>query len=128
MVLTLKGRVRAGKVVIDEALNLPEGSEIDLIVVDPGDDLDDDERARLHAALTVAQEEIERGEGIAAALTRLRSAPSAGAAYGLGPRLDVRRPLLPRTRYHVYYVMAGDARRVSVLAVWHTARGGKPRL
>jgi len=66
MVLTLKGRVQAGKVVIDEALNLPEGSEVDLIVVDPGDDLDDDERARLHAALTVAQEEIERGEGVAA--------------------------------------------------------------
>ena len=66
MVLTLKGRVRAGKVVINEPLNLPEGSEIDLIVVDPGDDLDDDERERLHAALAVAQEEIERGEGVAA--------------------------------------------------------------
>jgi hypothetical protein len=65
MVLTLKGRVRAGKVVIDEALNLPEGSEVDLIVVDPGDDLDD-ERERLHAALAVAREEIERGEGVAA--------------------------------------------------------------
>ena len=66
VVLTLKGRVRAGKVVIDEPLNLPEGSEVDLIVVDPGDDLDDDERERLHAALVVAREEIERGEGVAA--------------------------------------------------------------
>ena len=66
VVLTLKGRVRAGKVVIDEPLNLPEGSEVDLIVVDPGDDLDDDERERLHATLVVAREEIERGEGVAA--------------------------------------------------------------
>lgn len=67
-------------------------------------------------------------EEFAAALTRLQSAPAAGAVYGLGPRPDVRRLLLPRTRYHVYYVMAEDACHVSVLAVWHTARGGTPRL
>ena len=61
VVLTLKGQV-----VIDEPLNLPEGSEVDLIVVDPGDDLGDGERERLHATLVVAREEIERGEGVAA--------------------------------------------------------------
>ncbi len=66
MTLTLKGRVKAGKVVIDEPLDLPEGSEIELLVVDPGDDLDDDERERLHATLVMAEEEIERGEGVAA--------------------------------------------------------------
>jgi hypothetical protein len=38
---------------MDEPLNLPEGSEVDLIVVDPGDDLDDDERERLHEVLAV---------------------------------------------------------------------------
>lgn len=64
----------------------------------------------------------------AAALTRLASAPFAGTAYRPGLRPNLRRLLLPRTRYHVYYVMAEDAHRVSVLAVWHTARGGKPRL
>ena len=66
MTLTLKGRVQAGRIVIDEPLDLPEGSEIELMVVDPGDDLDDDERQRLHATLLMAQEEVERGEGIAA--------------------------------------------------------------
>jgi hypothetical protein len=66
MTLTVKGRVQAGKVVIDDALNLPEGSEVELIVVDAGDDLDDDERERLHAALVAAHDEVERGEGVAA--------------------------------------------------------------
>ena len=67
-------------------------------------------------------------EEFAAALTRLASAPTSGGVYRPGPRPDLRRLLLPRTRYHVYYVTAEDARRVSVLAVWHTARGGKPHL
>jgi hypothetical protein len=61
-------------------------------------------------------------EEFAAALTRLGSAPSAGAAYRLGPRPDLRRLLLPRTRYHVYYATAEGARRVSVLALARRSR------
>lgn len=66
MTLTLKGRVKAGRLVIDEPVDLPDGSEVELAVVDPGDDLDDSERERLHAALVEAQGEIERGEGLPA--------------------------------------------------------------
>jgi len=40
----------------------------------------------------------------------------------------MRRILMPRTRYHVYYVVADEERRVLVHAVWHTARGRGPRL
>jgi hypothetical protein len=40
----------------------------------------------------------------------------------------MRRILMPRTRYHVYYVVAEDERLVLVHAVWHTARGQGPKL
>jgi hypothetical protein len=36
--------------------------------------------------------------------------------------------LLLRTQYHVYYVVDGPQRVVTVLAVWHTARGSGPVL
>jgi plasmid stabilization system protein ParE len=42
-------------------------------------------------------------------------------------RLDgVRRVLLSRTRYHVYYRARGDT--LEVLAVWHAVRGTGPGL
>jgi len=66
MTLTLKGRVKAGRLVVDEPIDLPDDSEVDLLIVDAGDDLDDVERERLHAALAQALEEVERGEGIPA--------------------------------------------------------------
>jgi plasmid stabilization system protein ParE len=67
-------------------------------------------------------------EEFVAALKRLAVAPKSGAPYRRGPLSRLRRLLLPRTRHHVYYVTAEDVRRVSVLAVWHTARRGAPRL
>jgi hypothetical protein len=51
---TLKARVRNGRLVVEQPVNLPEGTELDLVVADPGDDLDDAERAELHAALADA--------------------------------------------------------------------------
>ena len=74
MTLTLKGRVKAGRLLVDEPIDLPDGTEVELAVVDPGDDLEDAERERLHAALLEAQEEIDRGQGIPAerVIERLR--------------------------------------------------------
>lgn len=45
-------------------------------------------------------------------------------------RIDppVRRVLLVRTRYHVYYDFEHEMRRVQVLAIRHAARGRGPRL
>jgi len=65
-------------------------------------------------------------EEFCAALDRLAAVPSSGAVYDGGHRRDLRRLLMPRTRYHVYYVAAQD--RVAVLAVWHATRGERPRL
>jgi hypothetical protein len=49
--------------------------EAALAVVDPGDDLDDEERAHLDTALLVSEAEIRRGEGVPAAqvLAELRA-------------------------------------------------------
>jgi hypothetical protein len=74
MVLTMKARVRRGRLVLDEPTDLPEGSEVELVVADEGDELDDEDRARLHAALSRSAEQFAAGRGIDAdeALARLR--------------------------------------------------------
>lgn len=74
MTLTLKAHVRGGRLVLDEPTELPEGSEVELVVADDGDELDNDDRARLHAALERSAEQFRAGRGIDAdqALARLR--------------------------------------------------------
>ena len=48
----LKARVQRGRLVLDLPTKLPEDTVVDLVVADPDDDdLDDVERAALHAAL-----------------------------------------------------------------------------
>jgi len=75
MAHALRARVHNGRLVLDEPVDLPEGTVVDLVPVDEGDDLDDAERARLHAALDAARAELARGESIDAAvvLDELRS-------------------------------------------------------
>jgi hypothetical protein len=51
MAMTIKARVRAGRLVVDEPTELPEGTEVELLPLDPGDWLDDTDRAALHRAL-----------------------------------------------------------------------------
>lgn len=42
--------------------------------------------------------------------------------------MSVRRVLLRRVRYHLYYVPSHDERVVIVLALWHSSRGTEPEL
>lgn len=72
--MTLTARVQNGRYVIDERPQLPEGAEVTLQVID-GDDLDDEERAQLHAALEEASDDIDAGRVISAeeSLKRLRA-------------------------------------------------------
>jgi hypothetical protein len=58
----LKARVVNGRLVVDQPTALPEGTELDLTIVEPGDDLDDGERAALHAALAQAWESACTGK------------------------------------------------------------------
>ena len=73
--MTLKARVHAGRLVLDEATTLPEGTEVELLPLDPGDWLDAADRAALHKALAESQADVEAGRVIDAAevLNELRS-------------------------------------------------------
>ena len=53
--MTIKASVRAGRLVVDEPTTLPEGTEVELLPLDPGDWLDDGDGAALHAALARSQ-------------------------------------------------------------------------
>jgi hypothetical protein len=59
--MTIKARVRAGRLVFDEPTDLPEGTEIDLLPLDPGDWLDETDRAALHEALRQSDADVAGG-------------------------------------------------------------------
>jgi hypothetical protein len=59
--MTIKARVRAGRLVVDEPTDLPEGTEIELLPLDSGDCLDDSDRAALHEALRQSDGDIAAG-------------------------------------------------------------------
>lgn len=59
--MTLKARVHNGRFVVDEPTDLPEGTEVALLPLDPGDWLDPADRAALHHALLASQQDIEAG-------------------------------------------------------------------
>lgn len=68
-------------------------------------------------------------EEIEAALERISRAPLSGALYrraSIGT--EVRRILLRRTRYQVYYTCDPESGSAVIRAVWHAARGRTPRL
>lgn len=56
----LRARVENGRYVIDEPAVLPEGTEVQLQLI-TGDELDDEERAALHASLERAADDSEAG-------------------------------------------------------------------
>jgi hypothetical protein len=62
----LRARVQNGRIVLDEPTTLRDGTVIDLVADDEGDDLTDDERRALHEALSASMQSAEAG--------RLRSA------------------------------------------------------
>ena len=57
----LRARVHNGRLVVDEPTDLPEGTVLDLVVDDEGDDMDDAERAALDASITRALDAARAG-------------------------------------------------------------------
>lgn len=57
---SLKARVKNGRLLLDEPTDLPEGTEVTLSIAD--DELDDDDRARLHAALERSMAQARAGK------------------------------------------------------------------
>ena len=62
----VRAHVENGRIIVDEATNLPEGTLLSLVAV-PGDDLDDAERAELNAAIGESMEEVKAGRSVDAA-------------------------------------------------------------
>jgi plasmid stabilization system protein ParE len=65
---------------------------------------------------------------LAFALEALVRTPSVGTFYTERRGVVIRRVLLPRTRYHVYFSYDAVADVVAVRAVWHGSRGTGPQL
>jgi hypothetical protein len=57
----LQARVENGRLVLDEPTTLPEGTVVDLVADDEGDDLTDEERRALHEALSASWKSAESG-------------------------------------------------------------------
>ncbi len=62
----VRARVQGGRLIVDEPTALPEGMVLDLVLDDEGDDLDDAERRVRDAAIEVAWQQAQRGEGVPA--------------------------------------------------------------
>jgi hypothetical protein len=58
----MKAHVHNGRLVLDEPTDLPEGTEVRLTVAD--DEMDDEERARLHASLERSMAQAKAGKVI----------------------------------------------------------------
>lgn len=64
----------AGRLVVDEPTDLPEGTEVELLPLDPGDWLTDKDRAALHQALKDSDEDVKAGRLVDANGQRSRPA------------------------------------------------------
>lgn len=73
---TLKAHVRNGRLVLDVPTELPEGTTLELVAADGGDQLSEEERSALHDSLSQGWEEAQAGTLVPAGevLARLRSA------------------------------------------------------
>lgn len=66
--MVIKGRVEGGRLKVDEKTDLPDGTEVEMFVIDDDDDgLDDAEREELHKVLEQSEEDVKAGRLIDAA-------------------------------------------------------------
>lgn len=57
----MRGRVHDGRLVVDEPTELPEGTIVELVEPDRGDDLSADDRAALRQALASSMSQAKAG-------------------------------------------------------------------
>lgn len=67
-VMRLHAVVKNGRIEVSEPTDLPDGETVELMPIadvgDAHDDLDEDERARLHAAIERGLAEVDAGAGL----------------------------------------------------------------
>jgi hypothetical protein len=61
----LRARVQGGKLIVEDPVDLPEGAQVHLRVVDE-DELDDEERALLHQEIELSRREGASGATVSA--------------------------------------------------------------
>ncbi|HET7503681.1 MAG TPA: hypothetical protein VFK02_21820 [Kofleriaceae bacterium] len=59
--MAIRAKVSSGRIVVDEPTLLPEGTTLNLVVDDEGDDLDEEERAALDAHLVSGWKSAQAG-------------------------------------------------------------------
>jgi hypothetical protein len=59
----IRARVQNGRLQVDQPTGLPEGTVLDLVVDDEGDDLDDSERAALNDSISRSRLSLAAGAG-----------------------------------------------------------------
>lgn len=76
--MSIRARVSYDRLVVDESVDLPEETVLDLVIDDEEDELDVDERRALHTRLTesAGSASIAAARPIAMVLTELRQNPS----------------------------------------------------
>jgi hypothetical protein len=59
--MSIRAKVSSGRIIVDEPTLLPEGTALNLVVEDEGDDLDDLEREALSAHLVAGWKSAQAG-------------------------------------------------------------------
>ena len=77
-------------------------------------------KAERRGDLSLLRRELQSA---AAMLTEL---PAAGSPYLLARQAGVRRLLLRKSRYHLYYRVDREQEKIQILALWHTSRRRPP--
>ena len=62
------------------------------------------------------------------AIQQLTTSPESGRLHDRRNQAHVRKVLLPRSRYHLYYEVEPASRLVTILAIWPLSRGQGPEL
>ena len=72
----LRARVQSGKLIVEDRVDLPEGAQVHLRIVENEDELDDEDRALLHREIDLSRAEAANGATVSAqeALAALRAA------------------------------------------------------
>ena len=60
--MSVRATVQNGRLIVDQETQLPEGTVLDLVIDDEGDDLDDAQRRALDQAITNSLHEAETGQ------------------------------------------------------------------
>ncbi len=68
------------------------------------------------------EEDLEKAFGL------ITSLPLAGQRVRHSSMSEIRRVLMGRVRYYLYYRVEAEKDLVKVLALWHSRRAGHPRL